>query len=152
MLKRIAIFASLPFIASCTVLTPSSEIIPYYQVATIKPYDDVLTDLQVAIAEHNFRITAHSRVGKVIRERGADNYPEFDTIQFCNLTQAKIMLDISPEAIGFMPCNIVAYQRGGETIIKIHLLPEDNANQALNKFALEMNPQLRQIVDFAAQP
>ena len=152
MLKRVAIFASLPFIASCSIQPAFTELIPYYQVETVKPYDDVLTELEVAISDHNFRITAHSRVGKVIRERGAENFPEYDTIQFCNLSLAKTMLEISPPAIGFMPCNIVTYQQAGKTLIKIHLLPEHGDNPALNKFAGEMNQQLKQIVDFAASP
>lgn len=151
MLKRAAIFASLPLIASCATPPLHSEWVTYYQVETAKPYDEVLAELEVAIAEHNFRITGHSRVGKVIRERGAENFPEYDTVQFCNLTLAKTVLDITPHAIGYMPCNVVTYQFEGKTIVRTHLLPEDTDNPALNQFAKEMNPQLRQIVDFAAE-
>lgn len=152
MLKRAVIVASLPLFASCAGLPPNTELVPYYQVETVKPYDEVLAELEVAIAEHNFRITGHSRVGKVIRDRGAIGFPEYDTVQFCNLTLAKVVLEITPHAIGFMPCNVVTYQFEGKTRIKTHLLPEDTDNPALNAFAKEMNPQLRQIVDFAAQP
>ncbi|MDD4914150.1 MAG: DUF302 domain-containing protein [Methylococcales bacterium] len=152
MLKTVAIFASLPLIASCVTQPPNTDLVPYYQVQTDKPYDEVLAELEIAIAEHNFRITGHSRVGKVIRERGAPDFPEYDTIQFCNLTLAKQALEISPQAIGYMPCNIVTYQSVGKTIIKTHLLPENTGNAALDKFAGEMNPQLKQIVDFAATP
>jgi uncharacterized protein (DUF302 family) len=152
MLNRAVIFASLPLIASCvSQQLPPSEVIPYYQVETSKPYDEVLSELEVAIAEHNFRITGHSRVGKVIRDRGAKDFPEYDTIQFCNLTLAKTILEITPHAIGYMPCNVVTYQFESKTIIKTHLLPEDTDNPELNRFAAEMNPQLKQIVDFAAQ-
>ncbi|WKJ91373.1 DUF302 domain-containing protein [Methylomonas montana] len=151
MLKRAAIFASLLSIASCAAQPLHSEWVTYYQVETAKPYDEVLAELEIAIAEHNFRITGHSRVGKVIRERGAENFPEYDTVQFCNLTLAKTVLDITPHAIGYMPCNVVTYQFEGKTIVRTHLLPEDTDNPALNKFAKEMNPQLRQIVDFAAE-
>ncbi|MGZ4960044.1 MAG: DUF302 domain-containing protein [Methylomonas sp.] len=151
MLNKAVIFASLPLIASCAAQTPHSEVIPYYQVETSKPYDDVLAELEVAIAEHNFRITGHSRVGKVIRERGAVGFPEYDTIQFCNLTLAKTVLEITPHAIGYMPCNVVTYQYEGKTLVKIHLLPEDTDTPELNRFAAEMNHQLKQIVDFAAQ-
>ncbi len=155
MLNRAVIFASLGLIASCALQPKldglSSERVDYYQVSTHKPYDEVLAELEIAIAEHNFRITGHSRVGKVIRERGAENFPEYDTVQFCNLTQAKIVLDITPHAIAYMPCNVVTYQFAGKTIIKTHLLPEDTENPALNQFAREMNPQLKQIVDFAAE-
>jgi uncharacterized protein (DUF302 family) len=152
MFKKVAILASLVAIASCATLPPNSEIVHYYQVDTTKPYDEVLAELQVAIAEHNFRITGHSRVGKVIRERGATDFPEYDTVQFCNLTLAKTVLDITPHAIGFMPCNVVTYQFAGKTRIKIHLLPDDTEQAALNQFAIEMNRQLKSIVDFAAQP
>lgn len=149
-MMKAVIFASLFLIASCASLEAPSERVFYYQVSTQKPYDEVLAELEVAIAEHNFRITGHSRVGKVIRERGAVGYPEYDTVQFCNLTLAKTILDITPHAIGFMPCNIVTYQFEGRTLIKTHLLPENSDNNQLNQFALEMNQQLRQIVDYAA--
>jgi len=152
MLKPVVIVACLPLIASCAFLPAQpSERLPYYQVETLKPYDEVLAEVEAAIAEHNFRITGHSRVGKVIRERGASDFPEYDTIQFCNLTLAKKILEISPHAIAYMPCNIVIYQYSGKTIIRTHLLPEDTDNLDLNRFAREMNPQLQQIVDFAAQ-
>ena len=155
MLKTAAIFASLPLIASCAAHTEStrtfSERVDYYQVETDKPYDEVLTELEVAIAEHNFRITGHSRVGKVIRERGAKDFPEYDTVQFCNLTLARTMLEITPHAIGYMPCNVVTYQFANKTRIKTHLLPEDTDNPSFNQFAAKMNPKLKQIVDFAAE-
>ncbi|WP_235185803.1 DUF302 domain-containing protein [Methylomarinum vadi] len=131
--------------------SPNSQFIHYYQAETLKPYDDVLAELEVAIAEHNFRITGHSRVGKVIRERGAENFPEFDTIQFCNLTHARTLLEISPHLVSYMPCNVVTYQFQGKTVIKTHLLPEDSDNQSLNAFAAKMNKKLKQIVDFAAE-
>ncbi|MBD9360741.1 DUF302 domain-containing protein [Methylomonas fluvii] len=151
MFKVAVILASLPLIASCAAQSLHREEVTYYQVETTKPYDEVLAELEVAIAEHNFRITGHSRVGKVIRDRGATNFPEYDTVQFCNLTLAKVVLDITPHAIGYMPCNVVTYQFDGKTIVRTHLLPEDTDNPALNKFAKEMNPQLQQIVDFAAE-
>lgn len=156
MLMKAAIVASLFLIASCA--SPSapphvhSERVDFYQIETAKPYDEVLAELEIAIGEHNFRITGHSRVGKVIRERGAENFPDYDTVQFCNLTLAKTVLEITPHAIQYMPCNVVTYQLNGKTIIRTHLLPEHSDNAALNQFASEMNQQLKQIVDFAAEP
>jgi uncharacterized protein (DUF302 family) len=154
MLKRIVfIVATLSFIASCGLIKPdvNSQLIHYYQAETQKDYDDVLAELEIAIAEHNFRITGHSRVGKVIRERGTIDFPEYDTIQFCNLTHAKTLLLMSPHAVSFMPCNIVVYQYADKTIIKTHLLPEDSSNSELNEFTAKMNQKLRLIVDFAAE-
>lgn len=126
-----------------------SETRYYYQAETQKPYDDVLAELQIAIAEHNFRITGHSRVGKVIRDRGTKNFPEYDTLQFCNLTHAKNLLLISPHAVSYMPCDIVTYVYAGKTIVKTQLLPVSDNNKTFNKFAVKINQILRQIVDFA---
>jgi uncharacterized protein (DUF302 family) len=138
------------FIISCTA-NLTGEFVPFYQVATNKSYDDVLAELEVAIAEKNFRVTGHSRVGKVIRERGTKDFPEYDTIQFCNLTEAKTILLMSPQAIRHMPCNVVTYQNRGQTIIRTHLLPVDTDNKALNEFSGKMNETLKSIVDFAAE-
>ncbi|MBK8815703.1 MAG: DUF302 domain-containing protein [Methylococcaceae bacterium] len=150
MIARCFIFASLFWITGCAN-QPVGEFVPYYEVQTNKPYDDVLAELEVAIAENNFRITGHSRVGKVIRNRGTPNFPEYDTVQFCNLTEAKTILLMSPQAIRHMPCNVVTYQFQGKTIIRTHLLPTDTDNKALNEFSGKMNIILKSIVDFAAE-
>jgi len=151
MLIRTLILLSLLFIVSCVSQPPNSEIVQYYQAETKKPYDDVLAELEIAIAEHNFRITGHSRVGKVIRDRGTKDFPDYDTIQFCNLTHAKTLLLISPHAVSYMPCNIVTYDFKGKTIIKTHLLPTHTDNNELNQFSEKMNKVLKQIVDFAVE-
>ncbi|ESS74063.1 putative lipoprotein [Methyloglobulus morosus KoM1] len=147
---RCLIFAILLGITSCAS-QPPGEFVPYYEVETRKPYDEVLAELEVAIAENNFRITGHSRVGKVIRDRGTKNFPEYDTIQFCNLTEAKTILLMSPQAIRHMPCNVVTYQFQGKTVIRSHLLPTDTDNKALNEFSVRMNQVLKKMVDFAAE-
>ena len=150
MLKFTVIVASLLLIASCAS-QPAGEFIRYYQVETDKSYDDVLAELKVAIAENNFRITAHSRIGKVIRDRGTENFPEYDTIQFCNLTYAKTLLTLSPHSVRHMPCNIVIYQFDSKTIVNTHLLPTDTGNPELNAFSTKMNKILKAIVDFAIE-
>ena len=135
---------------SCTQ-KPKGEFVPFYQSATNKPYDDVLAELEIAISEHNFRITGHSRVGKVIRDRGTENFPEYDTLQFCNLTHAKTLLLMSPHAVRFMPCNVVTYQYNGKTIVRTHLMPTNSNNPEFNAFAEKMNIMLHDIVDFAVE-
>jgi len=151
MLLKTMIFIGWLLLTSCRYLTPNTELIHYYQASTNKPYDDVLAELEVAIAEHNFRITGHSRVGKVIRQRGSQHFPDYDTLQFCNLTHAKTLLSLSPAAIIYMPCHIVTYTQSGQTIIKTHLLPTNTNNSKLNQFAEKINTKLKYIVDFAAE-
>lgn len=130
---------------------PKGEFVPYYQAETDKPYADVLAELEIAISEQNFRITGHSRVGKVIRDRGTKDFPEYDTLQFCNLTHAKTLLLMSPHAVRFMPCNIVTYEYNGKTIVRTHLMPTDSDNPELNIFLEQMNSALKEIVDFAVE-
>ncbi len=155
MFRRLAVLIGLFCLASCALVggsdRPPGEYVLYYQVETRKPYEEVLDELKSAIAENNFRITAHSRVGKVIRERGDKDFPDFDTIQFCNLTHARTMLLIAPEAIKYMPCNVVMHQRNGKTIVRTHLLPTDSDNPELNRFFGTMNEKLKAIVDFAVE-
>ncbi|MGR8933433.1 MAG: DUF302 domain-containing protein [Gammaproteobacteria bacterium] len=149
--KRIMVaVAALVTLSACST-QPQGEFIPYYQVSTAKPYDDVIAELEAAIAENNFRITGHSRVGKVIRERENIDFPDYDTVQFCNLTLAKKILLMSPQAIRFMPCNVVTYAADGKVVISTHLLPEDSGNAELDVFAVQMNRILKTIVDFAAE-
>lgn len=145
------LICTLSIMMGCTHIKPQGEFMPYYQAETDKPYLDVLAELEIAISENNFRITGHSRVGKVIRERGTQNFPEYDTLQFCNLTYAKTLLQLSPHAVRFMPCNIVTYQYQGKTIVRTQLIPENTDNLALNIFAEKMNHILKDIVDFTVE-
>ena len=148
--KTIIYLALSTAIAACTV-APEDDITRYYQVETNKPYDDVLAELEIAITEQNFRITGHSRVGKVIRDRENIEFPEYDTIQFCNLTHAKKMLQMSAHTVRHMPCNVVTYTFEGKVIIKTRLLPTDTDNAELNEFSSQINDLLRHIVDFTAE-
>lgn len=148
MLQRLITFMCLLFSAGCAS-QPAGEFIPYYQTETVKPYDDVLAELKIAIAENNFRITGHNRIGKVIRDRGTEDFPDYDAIQFCHLTHAKTLLLMSPHSVRHMPCNAVMYNYQGKTIVSTHLLPTDTENPELNDFSAKMNALLRQIVDFA---
>ena len=147
----LAMFIGL-MLCACATQYPDTERVHYYQVDTKKPYEDVLAELKLAISEHNFRITAHSQVGKIIRQRGAIHFPDYDTIQFCNLSRARTLLLMAPDAVRHMPCNIVLYSDNhGQVKVSVRLLPVDTANQALNQFSGQINQSLREIVDFAVE-
>lgn len=151
MFKKALTCTFLLLIAGCASQPPNSEITTYYQAKTPKPYADVLAELKLAIAEHNFRITAHSSVGKIIRERSGAPFLDYDTLQFCNLTHAKTLLQLSPHSVRHMPCTIVAYRLNQQTLIKTRLLPTTTNNNKLNQFSAKMNAVLKQIVDFAVE-
>lgn len=123
----------------------------WYQAETLKPYADVLAELELAITEQNFRITGHNKIGSVIRDREGKAYPDYDTFQFCNLTTAREILDIAPAAVSWMPCNIAVRSEGGKVIVTTALLPTDSSDVKLNTLAERINRQLKQIVDFAVE-
>jgi uncharacterized protein (DUF302 family) len=144
-----ALFTAL--MASCAQQQPATEPERWYQAETAKPYDDVLAELELAITENNFRITGHNHIGSVIRKRDNIAFPDYDTIQFCNLTLAQQMLEMSPAAVAYMPCNIAVRSEHGKVVIVTHLLPTDGADQRLNDFFRELNGKLKKIVDFATE-
>lgn len=139
------------YLSACATPRHSVDAPAYYQAETKKAYTDVLAELELAITERNFRITGHNKIGSVIRERENIAFPEYDTLQFCNLTYAREMLEISPAAVVYMPCNIAVRSERGKVIVTTHLLPTDSDNEPLNAFAAKMNRQLREIVDFAVE-
>lgn len=135
--------------ASCDFKPPEPR---YFSADTAtKSYPDVMAELEVAITERNFRITGHNKIGSVIRERENIEFPDYDTIQFCNLSQAREMLTLSPASVAWMPCNVAVRSEGGRVIVTTHLLPTDSANPKLNEFARHMNEELKAIVRFAVE-
>jgi uncharacterized protein (DUF302 family) len=136
-------------IAACSPQAPEPR---YYSAETAaKSFQDVMAELEVAITERNFRITGHNKIGSVIREREGIDFPDYDTLQFCNLTQARVMLEMAPASVAWMPCNLAVRSEGGKVIVTTHLLPTDNADPRLNDFARKMNEELKAIVLFAVE-
>ena len=134
---------------ACSPHPVKPERTTYERSTTTKPYDDVLAELEIAITEQNFRITGHNHIGSVIRTRENIDFPDYDTLQFCNLTLARQMLDMSPASVIHMPCNVALRSEKGQVVVTTHLLPEDSADERLNAFFRQMNGKLKRIVDFA---
>lgn len=144
-----SVFATIAVLPGCDLRQPEPQ---YYSAETAtKAYADVLAELEVAITERNFRITGHNKIGSVIRERENIAFPDYDTLQFCNLTQARVMLEMSPASVAWMPCNVAVRSEGGRVIVTTHLLPTDSRDPRLNEFARKMNEELKAIVDFAVE-
>lgn len=146
MLRSLFILFSL-VLTACSLEEASTA---YYSRETgKKSYQDVMAELELAITERNFRITGHNKIGSVIREREGIAFPDYDTLQFCNLTEARVMLEMSPQTVAWMPCNISLRLENGKVIVTTHLLPVHNNDPKLDQFAETMNQRLREIVDFA---
>lgn len=46
-----------------------------YQHYSSYSFEDTLINLDIAIAEHNYRIIHRSHIGKAVRDRGEPDYP-----------------------------------------------------------------------------
>jgi len=122
----------------------------YYQLSTEKALEEVLDDTIFAINERNFRITGHLHIGKGIRERKNADFPDYEVLLYCNLVNAKKMLELDPEMINSCPGRITVRQDNKKVIITAPLWPVDMKNELLKSHMQNMNVLVREIVDYAA--
>ncbi len=118
---------------------------------TEKTFSNVIQELDFAITEKNFRITGRNTVGKGLRERGFENYPEIEVIHFCSLDIAREVLDIDPGFIAQMPCRVTIHEQDNAVIISLILLPTNHKDPRVNEFSRKMNKTLREIVDYVLE-
>lgn len=124
--------------------------VPVYTTQTDKEFDDVIEDLLIVIAEHNFRLTQHSRIGKTIAKRNNISFPSATVIHFCNLDYAKQLLEVAPDYLLRMPCRISIMPNNDKSItIEAWLLPEDD-NRTV-EIAKKINTILMNIVSYGAR-
>ena len=153
-LNRQSAVLTLNFVAilliSCSQPAPRSEDL-VVRVITDKSFDDVIFELDFAITERNFRITGRNTIGRGLRDRGYEGFPDVEVIHFCNLEYAHEVLSIDPGYVAQMPCRITVHVEGDATVISLILLPEDHPDERVNAFAHRMNVILRDIVDFVLE-
>ncbi|MES1925260.1 DUF302 domain-containing protein [Salinisphaera sp. T31B1] len=114
-----------------------------------KQFVDVVLDLEQSIGQHNFAVVGHNEIGQAVRERGHPAFGDAAIVHFCNLEYARRAMDIDPAYILYMPCRIAVYESAGRIHAASLLLPEHTPEQAFNTFAVEINRQIREIVDYA---
>ena len=135
--------------ASGKSLRPSMALIEIYE--TEKTFDDVVFELDFAITERNYRITGRNTIGKGIRDRGYENFPDVEVIHFCNLEYAREVLELDPGFVAQMPCRITIHEQNGGSVISLILLPQDHPEPRVNEFSRRMNGILREIVEFVVE-
>jgi uncharacterized protein (DUF302 family) len=145
-----AIAFTVVWLTACTEAPPASERL-IVRAVTNKSFEDVIFELDFAITERNFRITGRNTIGKGLRERGYEDFPDVEVIHFCNLEYAREVLIIDPGYVAQMPCRITVHETADGTVISLILLPEDHADERVNAFARRMNAILREIVDFVIE-
>lgn len=135
---------------SCAEKTPEpAPLIERFK--TEKTFSDVIQELDFSITEKNFRITGRNTVGKGMRKRGFENYPEIEVIHFCSLDIAREVLDIDPGFVAQMPCRVTVHEQDDAVIISLILLPTNHKDPRVNEFSRKMNKTLREIVDYVLE-
>ena len=131
-------------------ILPAHADAPVMQQGTsTKSFDDVIFDLEFAITQRNFRITARNNIGRGIRQRGFKDFPQVIIIQFCNLTYAREALEIDPNFITHMPCRVAVYDHGERIRVSTTSLPENTDEPRVNAFSHKINIMLHNILNFA---
>ena len=118
-----------------------------YQHDSSYSFEDTLLNLDIAIAEHNYRIIHRSHIGQAVRDRGQPNYPLSTITSFCNITYAREMMEINSDLINDMPCNVAVRETADGVIVSTKLMNENTALERQNQFANKINKNLKSIIE-----
>lgn len=118
-----------------------------YQHHSSYSFEDTLLNLDIAIAEHNYRIIHRSHIGKAVRDRGEANYPLSTITSFCNITYAKEMMEINEDLINDMPCNVAVRETSSGVIVSTKLMDANTELDSQNQFAQKINTNLKSIIE-----
>ncbi|GAB3684246.1 hypothetical protein GCM10028792_34920 [Salinisphaera aquimarina] len=117
-----------------------------------KQFVDVVLDLQQSIGRHNFAVVGHNEIGQAVRQRGHPEFRDAAIVHFCNLEYARRAIDIDPSLILYMPCRIAVFDNDGAVHAASLLLPVDTQYPEFNALAVDVNRQIREIIDYAIAP
>lgn len=116
-----------------------------------KSFDDVIFELEFAITQRNFRISARNDIADGLRARGIESVPAAIIIHFCNLTFAHEALEIDPLLLTYMPCRVAVYGHRDRVVVSTMRLPEHLDDPRASAFARRINDILQRIVNFAVE-
>lgn len=150
-ISHLLLFFTLLFSTNHLVAESQFEQVEIYRAETNKVFDDVISDAEFAISEHNFALTSRNEIGKAISKRHKTDFPKYTVLQFCNLEYAKEILLIDPRFAHHMPCRIAVYQKSGQVVIETVLPTLKPENKRLDQLLHSIKKKLRDIVNFAAE-
>jgi uncharacterized protein (DUF302 family) len=118
-----------------------------YEKVSEYSFEDTLMNLDIAIAEHNYRIIHRSNIGQAIRDRGDSDFPLSTITSFCNISYAKEMMLINPDLINEMPCNIAVREQDQRVLVSSQLMDENTGALEQQAFAKKINNNLIGIIE-----
>ncbi|MBI2460366.1 MAG: DUF302 domain-containing protein [Candidatus Rokubacteria bacterium] len=84
-------------------------------VESPKPLDQVVRDLEAAVARHKFGVLGIHDLQAKMAEKGVDFARGCRIVEVCNPQQAKKVLEANLEISTALPCRISVYEEGGRT-------------------------------------
>lgn len=125
----------------------------YYTVASRKPFEQAVDDLDAAVRRHQFGVLHVHDLGATLRNRGQAFAGECKVFEVCNPRHAAHVLDLDLRLNMALPCRISVYTQAGETRIGMiepeRMLGMLSDDPALASVAREVGESTRRMIDEA---
>jgi uncharacterized protein (DUF302 family) len=114
------------------------------------PLDEAIERTTTALKAEGFGVLTRIDVDTTLREKiGADIEP-YVILGACNPNLAYQGLQAEPELGLLLPCNVIVYRKGEQSVVSIvdpaQMLGVAGDNQALNEVAREAEARLRKVL------
>ena len=120
---------------------------------TSLPFDDAVDRVRAELAGEGFGVLCEIDVQATLREKLGVETDRYLILGACNPTLAHRALEAEPELGALLPCNVLVYERGGETHVAA-IDPERMlsivGNDELAEVAAEVRERLGRVVRRAA--
>lgn len=125
----------------------------YYIVESDKPFEQAVTDLEIAVKRHGFGVLHIHDLGATLRSKGIDFAEQCKIFEVCNPQQAAKVLATDMRLNMALPCRISVYTEKSRTMIGLikpaQMLSALSTNPALAQTAEEVEAKTRQMIDDA---
>jgi uncharacterized protein (DUF302 family) len=119
-----------------------------------RPFDDAISDLQVAIQDHGYRVARIQRVDVGLASGGYKT-AEYRLVFFGKPQEMRALEDRHPELLPYLPLKIVIFAEGDSTLALAYnpaLLQSFFKNDALADLMRRWEKDIRAILDEFAAP
>ncbi len=117
------------------------------------PYEEALERIKQALKEEEFGVLTEIDVRETLQEKLGADFRRYDIIGACNPALAHRALQVELEIGLLLPCNVIVYEDGDETVITA-IDPEAAmavvGNEAVVVIAREAKERLRRALERVA--
>jgi uncharacterized protein (DUF302 family) len=120
-----------------------------YTLESKKSFNEVVSNLEKQIPEHQFRVLAVHDVQQTLAEKGLERAP-LKIIELCNAKFAHTALGKTPDVALFMPCRYAVYGEKDRTVVKLSrpsLIAEMMPQAGLDELATGVEDTLKKIME-----